>query len=117
MVLGSIWEGFGTLWAALSRSWAPLLRLWSESWTLLEVSEAFWVFPGRCWVDLGSMLGAFWMDLGRIWDAFSVVWEGSGSQSPHLALFRRVLGLSLHIRTPALLREASQCAGVPPQRG
>ena len=78
----------------------------------MEVSEAFWVFPGRCWVDLGSMLGAFWMDLGRIWDAFSVVWEGFESQSAHLALFRRVLGLSLHIRTPALLREASQYAGV-----
>ena len=51
-------------------------------------------------------LECFWMNFGRLWERF---WTC-------LALFGHAGAYSLNW-TPALIREASQCAGVPPQRG
>ena len=104
-VLGSIWEGFGTVWGVF--------------WTLLDASRPLF---GRsksnfflAWVQDGVQegfridLGTIWEGLGEIWEEFGRVWEGFwqvwGSSWKHfLKLF--------YVSTPALFREASQCAGV-----
>ena len=72
----------------------------------------------------GSILGKSWKDLGGNWER---VWEEIWKD---LDVFGQVVGTFWkHLKkcgpaaaklinwTPALFRKASQCAGVPPQRG
>ena len=58
---------------------------------------------GRVWGGFSEGWEGFWMDFGRLWERF---WKC-------LALFGPAGTYSLYW-TPALIREASQCAGVLP---
>ena len=119
-VLDSIWEGFGTVqalfWALLgafgSFFWCSK-SCFVPAWAQDGVQEAFWIDFGSISEGSGRILRGFleglqglWIDFGRSWERF---WKC-------LACFGPAGAYSLRW-TPALIREASQCAGVPtPQR-
>ena len=111
--MGGVWAGLGPLLAALGR--------------LLLV---FWVFKiqffssmGPTWAPKG-LLGRFWVGLGGIWRRFG---EGLGGNLEGFGRFLKSCGHFLETLekcgpagakllnwTPALIRSASQCAGVLP---
>ena len=97
-VLGQFWEGLGTNLKALVQD---------------ELQEAFWMDSGSLWEGLGTVLGAFEKEFGRIWgfceEVMGRFWKCLASFGPAAA--------KLINWTPALIREASQCAGVPLPRG
>ena len=75
----------------------------------------------------GSILGRFGEGFGRIWGRFGRVWgriwKDSGPFEQVMGRFWKCFALfgpavaKLINGTPALIREASQYAGVPPSRG
>ena len=70
------------------------------------VLEGFWKGLGRVWGGFGRVLGGFGSILEWILD------ELGGESGGALTNLKKAGAESLN-RTPALLREASQCAGVP----
>ena len=114
-LLGSIWKALERSWASSGRSWALLGRF------LPAQKKAFF----QHWPKMGSK-GASGSILGGICEDFGRIWEGFGQNFFHVGLHLKGFGqrygriwanlektgaASLN-RTPALIREASQCAGV-----
>ena len=126
-MLGGFWEGLGPhlgrVLDGLGHLLGALGRLLDASWALKsqqyhDTSDFF-----RFLVDLGGILE----DLGRSGEEFGRIWEGLvrnlggfWSLSANSGQILEMLGIIwpcwevFSIRTPALVREASQCAGVTP---
>ena len=68
----------------------------------------FWKVLGGFWEGLGRNWGGFWKDLGTFAQVVGRLWTYLETCGP--------AGAESLNGTPALIREASQCAGVPPQR-
>ena len=120
-LLGVTWPAFGRSWAALGLSWALLGRLLGASWALLGVSglvwDVFWVHfgsQGRPGPRFGRVWGGFGKDLGRDLGGFWELLDRSGADSGHIRGRFGIAGAIDTIGTPALTREASRYAGVPP---
>ena len=119
------------------RSWAPFGRVWGRSGTSFgRPGVSFgrsWVPPGRFLNvqnrtfckngskmsskgPFGSILGRFGEDLGRILGGFGAL---SACRGQILDMFEKIWPCWGRVSTwtPALVRSASQCAGVLPQSG
>ena len=118
--MGVIWEKVGTVWGLFG----PLLRDFCsyfgrskysifQAWLQDGLQKAFWVEFGRVLGGFGEDLGKVWAE---IWEYLNVFWQVVGKFWKHLEKCSHA-GAKLLNWTPALIREASQCAGVPPQRG
>ena len=119
-VLGLIWERLGTVWGLsgpllgdfcsyFERSKSSFFQAWLQD----GLQEAFWVEFGRVLEGFGEDLGKVW---GEIWEDLDVFFQLVAKFWKHLGKFGPAVAKLLNW-TPALIREASQCAGVPPQRG
>ena len=114
--LGRGWDGLGPLWAALGRL---LLVFWMFKIQLFSSMAPRWAprsLLGRVWEGLGRIWGGFGEGLGRNLEGFGRFFPGCGQI---LETFGKCgpAGAKLLNWTPALIREASQCTGVRPQRG
>ena len=75
---------------------------------LASILERFWQVWGRSGKDFGSILERFWYMSGT---GFELASELACESFLHVFdHFVRVC----YVKTPALSREASQCAGIPP---
>ena len=93
---------FFQTWVNMGPRWAPR-GLWHRFGVDFgRVLEGFGEGLGRVW-------GEIWKDLGIFWHVVSTFWKHLEKCGPAAA--------ELLNWTPALLREASQCAGVPLPRG
>ena len=121
--LGGSWASFGR---GLGRSGGSLGRSWVTFVRILDVQNtAFFKHGSKMGSKrpFGSSLGGSWEDLGKIWARFgqksgsiwTFFWPVVGKFWKHLEKCSPA-GAKLLNWTPALIREASQCAGVPPQR-
>ena len=118
-VLGSIWEGFGVvlgfLWVLLAASWPLFERSKSnffQAFAQNGLQEGFWMDLGSLCEDFGRVWGGF---VEKFWEDFGFFEHTVGRFWKCLAWFRPAGADSLKW-TPALIREASQCAGVLPLR-
>ena len=107
--------GFGTVLASF---WEGSGKVWGVSWALLGAS---WPFFGRSKSNFFLALvqdrlqEAFCIDFGSIWGRFWKVWGGFGECFGRFGgSFGTAGAHSLINKTPTLIREASQCAGVLP---
>ena len=113
-----IWEGLGLqlggVWAlfwALLGAFGPFF--WCSKFNFFQA----WVSMGPRWAPRGLWY-RFWVDFGRIWGG---IWKDLEPFEQGMVTFWICLawfGLAaaeLINWTPALIREASQCAGVPPR--
>ena len=108
---------------------AQVKSIESRSWPPPVIRGDFWAVQNRAffkhWPKMGSK-GASGSILGGICEDFGRIWEGFGQNFFHVGLHLKGFGqrygriwanlektgaASLN-RTPALIREASQCAGV-----
>ena len=119
MNFGGSWASFGK---GLGRSWVSSGRSWA---TFARISDV----QNLAFFKHGSNMGAkrpfglisrgSWKDLGRVWDeiwkALDVFLLVVGTFWQHLEKCGPA-GAKLLNWTPALIREASQCAGVSPLR-
>ena len=112
-VLGSIWEGSGrdrdVSWALLGASWPYFWHSRANFFKALvqdRLQEAFWI-------DFGSILGGFGEGLGGSGEGFGRIWKLLATIWKDLKEFGESCG-RVSNWTPALIRSASQCAGVPP---
>ena len=115
--LGSIWEGFGTLWGASGTLLAASGSFFGglkSSFLNASVQDGLQEAFG---IDFGSILGGFGVVLGGSGEDLGQFLEGFGTKSGrYFKDWGRAATESLNW-TPALIREASQCAGIPPRRG
>ena len=117
---GGSWASFGR---GLGRSGASLGRSWVTFVRILDVQNtAFFKHGSKMGSKrpFGSTLGGSWEDLEKIWARFgqksgsiwTFFWPVVGKFWKHLEKCSPA-GAKLLNWTPALIREASQCAGVP----
>ena len=107
--LGPSWAFFGCFWPSLGRFLGVQNRVFFKHWSKIGSKRPSGSIWGRFW----TILGGFGEDLGRDLGESKAFWAGCG----------RILAEFGEIRpcwdrfsnwTPALIREASQCAGVLP---
>ena len=75
-------------------------------WTPRHLLDQFWEGLGRIWGGFGEGLGRNFEGFGRFCVGFGQILDAFGNCGPAVA--------KLINWTPALIREASQCAGVLP---
>ena len=110
--LGGVWGRLGPPFGAFGRHvaafWTFKIELLSSiglKWAPRGLLDGFWLALGRFWEGLGRVCGEIWEDFGPFEHTVGRFWKC-------LAWFRPAGADSLKW-TPALIREASQCAGVP----
>ena len=115
--MGLIWEGVGTVWGLFGPLLGDFCSYFGRSkysffqaWLQDGLQKAFWVEFGRVLGGFGEDLGKVWAE---IWEYLNVFWEVVGKVWKHLEKCSPA-GAKLLNWTPALIREASQYAGVLP---
>ena len=115
LYLGGVWDRLGLPLGAFGRLlaafWTFKIELFSRicpKWAPGGLLDGFWLALGRFWEGLGRVCGEIWEDFGPFEHTVGRFWKC-------LAWFRPAGADSLKW-TPALIREASQCAGVLPLR-
>ena len=114
-----IWAGVGALWglfwSLLGASWSFRGRSKSSFCKALiqnGLQEGFWSILGRFGEGFGKISGGFRKVVGGFGPNLGWILDELGGKSGGALTNLKKAGAESLNRTPALLREASQCAGV-----
>ena len=110
--LGRSWEPFGHFWPPLGRFGGVRNRAFLKHWSKMGSKRASGSILDQFGINFGRILGGFGRVLGGFGPILGWIWDELGGESGGALTNLKKAGAESLNRTPALLREASQCAGV-----